>query len=326
MTMTKSEKFIRPLLRKMWSKQFLTFLFFLFLSASFWLFLTLNEIYEYEYEVKVEYSHLPKDVVLTSDIPQSVHIVLRDRGTTLLNYRYGDKLPDIVIPSSVFTEKEGHVRLLLNELLKPLKASLPQSTKIVSHKPDTIDFYYNHGQSKKVPVRYSTPVTAAQGYIISSQKTTPDSVTVFAIKPMLDTLKAVYVPTTLYQKLSISSTTTQEILPLHGVKITPSEVNLSFTIDRLVEKKFLVPISGENFPQGVILRPFPSQVEVSFYVGMENYRKISPEQFTVTVDYNSLPQDGSTKCHLHLKKRPEVVFYARLATEEVEYVLEGSRQ
>ena len=49
------------------NKQFLTFVFFLVLSAIFWLVATLNDNYEKELKIPVYIRQIPKNVVLTSD-------------------------------------------------------------------------------------------------------------------------------------------------------------------------------------------------------------------------------------------------------------------
>jgi len=58
-------KSIRNFLFSNMNKQFFTFLFFLVLSALFWLFLTLNETYEKEIKLPYQVVNIPKNVVLT---------------------------------------------------------------------------------------------------------------------------------------------------------------------------------------------------------------------------------------------------------------------
>ena len=50
------------------NKEFLIFLFFLALSGTFWLLMTLNESYEKELKIPVYLTNIPKNVIITSQI------------------------------------------------------------------------------------------------------------------------------------------------------------------------------------------------------------------------------------------------------------------
>ena len=64
------------------NKQFLIFLFFLFLSGMFWLMMTLNETYEKEICVPVRLVGQPKTVVVTTEMVDTVKVMVRDKGYT----------------------------------------------------------------------------------------------------------------------------------------------------------------------------------------------------------------------------------------------------
>ena len=77
------------------NKEFVVFIFFLALSGAFWLFTTLNEVYEYEFDIPVSVVGVPKNAVLTSEETDTVRMTIRDKGITLLTYMYGDILKKI---------------------------------------------------------------------------------------------------------------------------------------------------------------------------------------------------------------------------------------
>ena len=68
------------------NKELLIFLFFLALSGIFWLMMTLNETYEKELCVPVRLTDVPRNVVVTGDLPDTVRITVRDKGFTLVTY------------------------------------------------------------------------------------------------------------------------------------------------------------------------------------------------------------------------------------------------
>lgn len=319
----KTKDIFRYVFTRMWNRQFLVFLFFLALSTSFWFFQALDETYEKDFSLPVGLRNVPGDVVITSDVPKAVQVVLRDKGTTLLNYMYGDKLPDIVIDYNVYANPSGHIRILSAEILRQLRPKLASGTQVVSLRPDTLELYYNNGSSKRIPVRMEGQMTPAAGYTISSQRLAPDSVQVFASEEQLAAIDAAYVQPVYLRDVSAPISTKLKLKTVRGAKFVPAEVSFSLGVDRLVEKRFTVPVTGLNCPDGEQLRTFPSQVEVIFQVSMSLYRRIHPEDFSVVVDYKELPADGSTKCRLRVAESPSGVSHVRLATEEVEYVIEN---
>lgn len=324
--MTKTGILFSALLRRVWNRQFWTFLFFLALSAGFWVFQSLGETYEQEFDVPLELRGVPAGVVFTSDLPSSVRVTLRDKGTALINYKYGDKLPHLVLDFSTYANGEGRVRVLSSELIRQLRGGLPQGTAVVALKPDTLVFYYNHGRSRRVPVRLSAPVSAAAGYSIAGVSLQPDSVTVLATNRVLDTLQAAYVDASDLQELVDNVRRKADFRKIPGAKFAPAQAVVKVGVDRLVEKTLVIPVTGVNLPEGVELRTFPAQVEVTFQVGMDRYRSMTADGFKVVVDYNQLPADGSTVCRVILAEMPPGASHPRLSAEEVEYVIENIRR
>ena len=83
---------VRKSLFKLVNKDFLIFLFFLALSAVFWLLMTLNETYEKEVRIPVSIVNVPDNVVLISPSTDTMKVVVRDKGLVLLGYEYRDVL------------------------------------------------------------------------------------------------------------------------------------------------------------------------------------------------------------------------------------------
>ena len=61
---------IRSFLLSRKSREFLIFLFFVFVSFCFWLLQVLNDDYETELSIPLRMKDVPENVVITSDIPK----------------------------------------------------------------------------------------------------------------------------------------------------------------------------------------------------------------------------------------------------------------
>lgn len=317
---------LTPLLRsgffKLWNKQFLIFLFFLALSAAFWMFQALSEIYEEDFVVPIEVRNLPSNVVVTSDIPTGMQVRLRDKGSQLFSYQYTRKLKPVVIDYNLYSNVHGRAVVLGSELAKQISSQLLSGTQLMTVKPDTIDFIYNFGQCKRVPVIVTGEVKAGRLYTLSKTQLSHDSVTVYASKSQLDTITAAYLSPLLLRNLEDTTQVKLNFLKVRGAKFVPNQINATFCIDRLVEKTVKVPVQQVNFPASRQLRTFPAAVNVTFQVSMGLYRKISSANFVLVINYEELLKNKTSHCRLSLKTIPEGVSHVRISPQEVEYIIE----
>lgn len=314
--------FVRYCLSKIWNKQFLIFLFFLALSSVFWIFQTLNETYEEDFQVPLELRNVPSNVVITTDLPENLHILLRDKGSQLLAYRYTRQFKPVVVDYNTYSNPSGHVSILGNELQRQIAAQLLPGTQMLGLKPDTLDFYYNFGQFKRVPIRPLGEVRAGRLYSLAKTVYSEDSVTVYASREQLDTITAAYLQPFNLRNLTDTTHVKSNFVKVKGAKFVPTQIGVTFCIDRLVEKTIQVPVQQVNFPASKQLRTFPATVKVTFQVGMGLYRKITSENFVLVVNYEDLLKNKSTYCHLSLKTIPEGVSHVRISPQDVEYVIE----
>ncbi len=315
-------RFFKGCFSKIWNKQFLIFLFFLMLSTAFWLFQALNETYERDYTVPIELKNVPENVVITTELPKTAQLRLRDKGVTLLNYVYGKRLRPIVIDYTNYANASGHARIPVGDVTRQVAATLEGSTQVVNFRPDTLEFFYNFGLCKRVPVRLQGKVRTGRIYHLSETRLSVDSVTVYAAKALLDTITAAYLQPIYLRDVADTTVIHSPVQPVRGAKFEPSTVGVTLFVDRLVEKTVQVPIQWVNFPATKALRTFPSKVNITFQVGMGMYRSITADNFVIVVNYEDLLENKSNKCHLSLKTVPPGVSHVRLNPTDVEYVIE----
>ena len=306
------------------NREFLVFLFFLCLSGIFWLSMTLNDTYEREFAIPVSVVDIPKNAVLTSEEVDTVKMTIRDKGIILVAYQYGEYLKRLRIPFKNYTRNNGSVFIPASELQKLVYQQLVSSSKIIATKPEKIEFFYNYGTNKKVPVRWSGRVIPEELYFISRVDYMPDSVTVYASDEKLDSINMVYTETLNYANFRDTLTITCNLAKMKGVKVVPDRVKINFFTDVLTEESIEgVPIKGINLPEGKVLRTFPSKVNVSFVTGVSIFRNLRPEDFTVVADYNEIKRHPSEKCRIALKNVPQGISRARLDVTLVDYLIEN---
>ena len=312
-------KAVRNFLFSGLNKEFLIFLFFLALSGAFWLLMTLNETMEREFKIPMRLSGVPRNAVITGELPDTVRVTVRDKGFTLVTY---DFRPLVFRFSNYADEDEGKGVIPLTDVQKQVLSQMYGSSKLLQVKPGAFDFYFTYGTSKKVPVVFRGKITTNKSYYLAHTEFYPSIVTVYANKQQLDKLQTVEIEPFNYRNLQDTIRQAVKIRQIRGVKIVPSTVRLSVYPDVLTEEAIEVPITAINMPPGMVLRTFPSKVTVRFTIGASLFRTIKPNLFKVVVDYEELAANPSDKCTLQLRSVPRSVSKASLEIDRVDYLLE----
>ena len=305
------------------NKEFLIFLFFLLLSGAFWLMMALNETYEEELKVPVRLVGMPRNAVMTDEPADTVKVTVRDKGFTLVTYKYGHWFRPLTFKFATYAnEDQGHGAIPAADIIKQVQSQLYGSSKLLSVKPEKLDFYFTYGASKKVPIRFRGKISTSKSYYLAHTEFSPMMVTAYANKKVLDELKYVEIEPFNYRNLQDTIHQNVRLQKIRGVKLVPSTVRLSVYPDVLTEESIEVPVSAVNMPAGMVLRTFPSRVTVRFTIGASQFRMIRPEQFNVVVDYQTLAENPSDKCTLQLSSVPSSVSKAKLELDKVDYLLE----
>ena len=109
---------------------------------------------------------------------------------------------------------------------------------------------------------------------------------------------------------------------IRGAKFIPSHVGVSFFADLFTEKTVEVPIVGIGFPRDKQLKTFPSKVNVTFQVGLSQFKSVTASDCSIVVAYKELTNDKTDKCKLKLSTIPYGVSHVRISPDIVDYLIE----
>ena len=314
---------VRNFLFGIFNKEFLIFLFFLFLSGTFWLILALNEDCERELRIPLTLTGQPKNSIVTDINCDTLRVTVRDKGYMLLPYIYGDVIHPLPLSFKAVNKSHGKGLMTSNELAKQLRTMLFKSTAIVSIKPDHYEFAYIDGENKKVPVRFRGNVEPSGASYLDMLIISPDKVEIYANKDKLDSIKSVYTENITVSDLKDSTEMTVKLKPIPGVKIQPSEVKVEFYTDILTQTDCEVEVKAVNMPEGMILRTFPPKVKVHYSIGSKRMKEVTEKHFTIVADYKYLLANHSKDlCPLTVQSKPLDIKNLRLEPDQVKCVTE----
>ena len=318
-----TKQFIRNFLRISDGREFLVFLFFLFVAFVFWYLTTMNQEYEMTYTVKLELKNVPSEMLVTEPLPKEMKVVLKDKGEKLVEYKARGKMKVLDVDYRRYANVMGRTAIYGAELDKLLSSRLASSTEIVSTSLDTLKYYVADGRGVKLPLRIRGVIEADRQHAVEHIALNPDSVTVYASRQVLDTMTAVYTPYVNHVGLADSVNQVIELDAKEwGVRYSPSEVNLHVAVSPYVQKSVMVPVEGYMFPYGQRLKTFPSKVKVSFRVSLNDFREVSEQDFRILVRHSSMQDDASGKVMLGLDEMPDNVTDVVIEPAEVDYLIE----
>lgn len=319
-------RYIRHFLFNNMSRQILIFLFFLILSGIFWLILTLNQSYEYEIKIPYSIKGVPKNVVLTSNEVDTLKVTVRDKGWIILRYLYHERR-SVWFNYKNYDRGNGGGIVSAAEVKRIVTQQLETSSIINTVKPDKIEFFYNNGERKRVPVRWAGRVIPEQLYFISHVQYMPDSVDVYTSKEKLDSIRVVYTEPLNYAGFRDTLVIDCKLAHMKDVKVVPEHIRIGFFTDVLTEESIDgVPVKAINMPAGKVLRTFPPKVKIHFVTGVSQFRTLRPEDFTVIADYREIMQKPSEKCNLYLRSVPHGISRATLDIKQVDYLIEEEEE
>ena len=321
----KPYKVIKDFLFSAVNKEFFVFLFFLAVSAGFWFMTVLNETTEKEIPVPVQLIGTPNNIVVTEPLPDTVRVVVRDKGFVLMSYLHGDFIKPLKFKFTTYARGNGKGYVAGSEVQRLLGSMLYASSKIVSVKPEKLEFQFNFGVSKMVRAHIDGIIRPADTYYLAHTDVLPDSIKIYATQSVLDSIQELF--TESFDLVGFTDTITKDI-PLKrikGVKMVPDHIKATFYPDMLTEKVVQVPIVSVNMPDGLVLRTFPTQINVKVVAGRSRIDAIRAENFSVVVDYADVAANPSDKCRLILRKVPKGVANAVLEMQQVDYLIENLR-
>jgi YbbR-like protein. len=321
-TLKNAYKNIKDSLESAKGREFLIFLFFVFVAGAFWLLQTLNDEYETDFSVPVRLKNVPDNIVLTSEPASNLRIRVKDKGTVLLNYVLSKNFFPVILDFNDYRNNNNQIRVLSPDYGREVTRQLNSSTRLLSVTPDTLEYIYATGDSKIVPVKFRGKAVAGREYYLTDTIFSPDTVRVYAPLSILDTIKTAYIHNVYFENISDTLRTEVAIAPIKGAKFVPNVSQLTLPVDIYTEKTVEVPIYGADFPPDKVLRTFPSKVQVTFKLGMSQYKQVTSDFLYINISYKELIQLGTDKYSVELDNMPQGLSVIRIVPPQIDFLIE----
>ncbi|MDR1652450.1 MAG: hypothetical protein LBS01_02140 [Prevotellaceae bacterium] len=275
------------------------------------------------FRLPVRYVGVPQNILLTDSLPPHLILNIRDKGKQIFNYSHTKRQPMTIDLARTFYEK-GEIIITADQLRGQIMRYLQPATVIERVKPDTISSDYQKLSTGEVAVSPQLNVEPAPQYMLcNAPQVEPATITVFAAKSILDTLKCVYTQPVTQKKISASMQIPVKLQPVENVRFSTKEVKVTLNVEMFTEKTLQIPVTVINCPANIMLKTFPGIVDVTFNVGVSYFNKVNTNDIQVTFDYRDIHPNDNGKISLATKTLVPQISNIQLNPTNVEFVIEN---
>lgn len=283
-------------LEKARGNNLVVFLFFLLVSCSLWLSLTLNRIYETDIYVSVSVLNIPSGVALEDEDAVSARAVVRGDGTDLFSYRFNDGI-SVSVDYSEFTRRGGRLTMPVSSIRNKVVEQLNPSLSLKGFVADSLVAAVQR-RTAMVPVKKNRlDLSTAEGCELVSVEYEPNEVCITALVDELPSIKEVWTTALVCDGLERDTVFDMTFLPGKYIDVTPGRVRVSVGISRYVNRQILVPVEYVKFPSDIDLGFMPQDISVAYEVLEADSGKVRASDFSVQLlfdDYASSVIAGKT--------------------------------
>lgn len=303
------------------NKRINVFLLFLLFSFIILIFSKLSKNYTNTISFRIDKVNVPQEQVILND-SATLDITLKTHGFKWLNYYF--KKPKVTIDFSKDVTKKDSKYIYNKSKAYLNNTQFDKQVEILSISPDTLIFRYDVNMEKKVPVKLKGNIKFSAGYSTNNPiLLEPDSITV--IGPHVLVSKIEYLET---KEIVLNDirTNLNEKAPIQlpdnssDLKFSNTSVNLKATVEKFTEGTLKIPVKVINIPEGVNLKYFPKEVNVSYYVSLNNFNTVKINDFNVVCDYAKITSNQSVLVP-ELVSYPSIVKNAKINQHQIEFII-----
>ena len=295
------------------------FLFFVFISFSFWISTKLSNSYTIEQIFNIEWINIPESIVI-SENNKKLNTSITASGVEIILYRLFNNNLKIDLIQANF--ELDYLSLNLENQKFLIQQQLYSNTLLNQFTPSLVKIKFSRLSEKKIPIIPKTRINLRAGYLTDSNVISkPDCIIVRGPKILLDSIY--YAETIAYNQEDVYKSISKKInlSPIEGVNFSKDFVDIELSVSRYSEKEFNIPIELINQPEGVKVKLFPPKTKVRATIPMSVIGNIRVSDFRLIADYNQILNGQTQKLELFIQKKPSGVKQIILEPNEVNYLI-----
>jgi|TARA_B110001452_G_scaffold190068_1_gene160260 hypothetical protein len=261
-------------------------------AATFWLFRALNKSHSALISYPIEFVFNVDSTVVMNPLPTTIKIDVSSGGWNL----FRRTLIFSIDPIQVELDNPSEVNFLTQSFLSPIVEDQLKGLTINYIVTDTLFLSIERKITKRMILKVdSLSLPLEEDYQLMSNITIqPDHVVLIGPKSIINSFESDFYITLDENNIDEDFNGRVEVPIVFEdlIQSDPSEVNVSFEVNKFKNVKIGVPIILQNFPSNRVTTLLDSIVNVTYRVKESFKEDFSSEDFYVVLDYDFLKTDS----------------------------------
>ena len=292
-------------------------------SSLFWVLIKFSKEYTYYIDYPIEIVNQPIERYLKEPPLSSLKIKVKGFGFNFLKETFVRRNIKLDVSKlNYLPSKESYFWLTESNL--PEMAIELNGFSIIEIEPDSLFLSYSNKTKKTVEVRVPLQLEFRENYIqYSSLKISRSNIEVYGPSHLVDTLSVLYTEPLI--SMDVVADIDAELRLVFPDKLLSSRdtlIEVHMDVARFTQINKVIPIRLKNFPKGSTLSLKPSEVELSYWIAMQDVDKVSDSDFYIYCDYNEVLKTKSSVLNVFIDdaKYPSIVKRVKYSPTTIEFV------
>ncbi|MCG6186896.1 YbbR-like domain-containing protein [Maribellus maritimus] len=307
-------------------KQIVVFLICLLIATALWFLNALSKDYTTTVSYPVKFVSPPANQFVSNKLPPKFELQVDAHGFTLLRHKLSLSFSPIVINLTQITRDLEPVAdrysIRSADLINIVSDQISNEISVTNIRPDNFIVVLDSLKTKSVPVRMNAELNFKPQFNLKDPVSIlPETVSVTGPAILLDSIQFLETEFKSYERLDADMEKVVTVKHPEKTSIKPEKITLKIPVEKFTEKELKVPIQIKNKPDNVKIKLFPSEVTLSFLVGLSEFENVTSSDFVITVDYNSIRMNVEN-IGVKTEHEPTFIEILRISPETVEYLIE----
>lgn len=292
------------------------------MSLLFWFLIKFSKEYTYYVNYPIELINQPIDKYLIDEPISEIKVKVNGYGFNFLKEIFSNRL--LKVDVSKLQRADSKTYFWLSQSERSNIAIELNGFSIQEIDPDTLFLNFSNKTKKNVKVKVPLNLNFRENYEqYGSFKISPNTIDVFGPSHILDTLS--FVSTNILSQNDIFQNINSTLniqLPNKLLSTKDYDINIIQEVARFTQITKLIPIKLINVPNGKELIIKPDEVELSYWVAMQDVDKINASDFIIYCDYNEVDMTDNAILNVFINdsKTPSIVQKVKYHPTTVEFI------
>ena len=293
------------------------------MSLLFWFLIKFSKEYTYYVDYPIELINQPIDNYWKDEPLSNLKVKVNGYGFNFLKETFSSRL--LKVDVSKLQRTNSNTYFWLSQSERSNIAIELNGFSILEIDPDTLFLNFSKKTKKSVQVKVPLNLNFRENYEqYGSFKISPNTVDVFGPSHILDTLSFVYTDVLNQNDIVQSINSNLKIqLPNKLLSTKDSDINVIQEVARFTQISKMIPIKLKNVPKRKELIIKPSEVELSYWIAMQDVDKINVSDFLIYCDYNEVYMTDNAILNVFIdeSKTPSIVQKVKYHPSTVEFII-----